>query len=284
MSSHSKNKENNTLLHEYAYVGNSIGIKSRLDLDLVKNAHKDIDAQNIEGYTPLHLAAYKGHVETVKTLIKYGAKIDERDNNGNTPFLLMISNGKIPKKSKNEISKLLADANIKAVGNIRTPVYSKRGIIKPRLKKHHIPTIKEHMPTIKEDETYKTKSPSHNLPSIERIIIKYPDMINDKFNGKTALHYAVETMDIEKVKDLIEHRADVTLKDKNGKTPADYIPNLYKLHTHEDSVIKIVEIQMLLEDATPPSSSKTRKKTLRILTNSLGGGKKMRRTRNTKRR
>ena len=340
MSSNSKNKQNNTLLHEYAIDGNSIGIKSRLDLDvyLAENARLDIDAQNKQGKTPLHLAAYNGRVETVKTLILYGAKIDERDNTGKTPlhlaaytghvetvktliesgakiderdntgktplhlaaytghvetvktliesgakineqdnegktpFLLMISYDKIPKTSKYEISKLLlpADANIMAVGNNGRRVYSNKGFenVKntssknksKRDKKEKTSSEKRrgkhYMPTIEENEEYKTKSPSPKLASIERIIRNDPSMINDKFNGKTALHYAVEAMDIKTVKELIEHGADVNARDAASQTPEDYITDLYKDDKNNSNLFKMASIQILLNPYKSPPKNR----------------------------
>lgn len=316
MSSNSKDKykDGNTSLHHYAYSGNNFLLKKALSADeqesvtkfkLLKT-HIHINAKNIFGFTPLHYAAYTGQVECVETLIEYGAKIDERDNNGYTPFLLMNLHGKISIQTKFEISKLLLDAgaNISAVGKNRARVFSRTGIkliqksssnTTPKSNEtdksikqfvEFLKTIRKNkpaMPTIaEEEEEYKIKSPSPrlSLSDIEHTIRKTPYRINHKFNGKTALHYAVEAMDLANVKELIQHGADVNLKDDKNQIPKDYIKDLYKLHKDEDSVIKIVEIQMLLEDATPPSSSKTRKRSLSIFV----GGKKMRRTRNKKRR
>lgn len=44
------------------------------------------------GYTPLHVAAEKGHLEVVKTLIQNGAVVDARDEEMNTPLLLAVRN------------------------------------------------------------------------------------------------------------------------------------------------------------------------------------------------
>jgi len=44
------------------------------------------------GYTPLHVAAEKGHLEVVKILIQNGAVVDARDEEMNTPLLLAVRN------------------------------------------------------------------------------------------------------------------------------------------------------------------------------------------------
>lgn len=45
-----------------------------------------------EGYTPLHVAAEKGHLEIVKTLIKNGAVVDARNKEMDTPLMLAVNN------------------------------------------------------------------------------------------------------------------------------------------------------------------------------------------------
>jgi len=49
--------------------------------------------QNVDCYSPLHLAALKGNPEIIKALFKFGAKIDELTrNNQNMIHLGAISN------------------------------------------------------------------------------------------------------------------------------------------------------------------------------------------------
>ena len=44
----------------------------------------DIHLCSSAGYSALHWAAYKGHLDTVKYLISKGAAVDKQDNDGNT--------------------------------------------------------------------------------------------------------------------------------------------------------------------------------------------------------
>lgn len=44
------------------------------------------------GYTPLHVAAEKGHLEVVRTLIQNGAVVDAGDKEMNTPLMLAVRN------------------------------------------------------------------------------------------------------------------------------------------------------------------------------------------------
>jgi|ETN07SMinimDraft_1059922.scaffolds.fasta_scaffold27627_4 ankyrin repeat protein len=46
----------------------------------------DVNAKDKDGFTPLHLAANKGHKEIVKLLIAEGADVNAKDDGGRTPL------------------------------------------------------------------------------------------------------------------------------------------------------------------------------------------------------
>lgn len=46
----------------------------------------DVNAQDFEDYTPLHNAAWNGHLEIVKTLVNQGANINLASYDGSTPY------------------------------------------------------------------------------------------------------------------------------------------------------------------------------------------------------
>jgi len=47
------------------------------------------------GYTPLYIAAQKGHLDVVKTLIEHGARVDAATTDGATPLYIACQNGQI---------------------------------------------------------------------------------------------------------------------------------------------------------------------------------------------
>ena len=54
----------------------------------------DVNEKDAEfGVTPLHAAAYHGHMDIVKLLLKKKADIHARDNDGETPLLAALSKG-----------------------------------------------------------------------------------------------------------------------------------------------------------------------------------------------
>lgn len=76
-----------TVLHWAAKDSNHKMIRKIVDASRRSGAHVDVNCKAHGGYTPLHIAAIHGHAEVMVLLVKsYGARIDERDNNGKKAF------------------------------------------------------------------------------------------------------------------------------------------------------------------------------------------------------
>ncbi len=58
---------------------------------------KDINLQDINGWTPAFTAAYHGRLGCLQMLVKWGAKLDDVDNEGNTAGKNMSSNNTLSK-------------------------------------------------------------------------------------------------------------------------------------------------------------------------------------------
>ena len=54
----------------------------------------DVNAKDKNGNTPLHLAAYYGHVEAIKWLIRRGSNKNKKNNCGETPLHMAAKNNK----------------------------------------------------------------------------------------------------------------------------------------------------------------------------------------------
>lgn len=63
--------------------------------ELLLGYNHDINAQNDDGYTALHIAAANGYLTTFQTLIKYGAQF-KADKLGNTPLHYAAEFGHVP--------------------------------------------------------------------------------------------------------------------------------------------------------------------------------------------
>lgn len=76
-----KSTNGNTPLHLAAYFGHT-----EVARILVKAGNAKLEAKNFFGETPLHLAASFGSTETLVALVQMGAKKEEKDESGGTPM------------------------------------------------------------------------------------------------------------------------------------------------------------------------------------------------------
>jgi ankyrin repeat protein len=144
----------------------------------------DIEAQDDQGMTPLHYAAWNGKLEVAKYLIEKGVNKEAQDESGYTPFHHAAWNGKL------EVVKYLVEkgANKEAQDKFgNTPL--------------HLAVEGE------------------KLEVVECLIEKGANKeAQDKF-GNTPLHLAAGEGDLEIVKYLVEKGANIEAKDNKGDTP-----------------------------------------------------------------
>ena len=69
-------------IHHAAYEGDLEKVKEILD----KNPNQ-INVQDVQDFTPLHLASGKGHIEIVEFLLNHGADTESETCTGHTPLM-----------------------------------------------------------------------------------------------------------------------------------------------------------------------------------------------------
>jgi ankyrin repeat protein len=75
---------------------------------LLINRGADLDAQQDDGWTSLHLAALFGHIDFMRLLLDRGANPHARDNFGETPSQVARTH------QQQEISRLLSEYSVKS--------------------------------------------------------------------------------------------------------------------------------------------------------------------------
>ncbi|MCG7872836.1 MAG: ankyrin repeat domain-containing protein [Candidatus Thiodiazotropha lotti] len=96
-------RENRTELHNAIIDGLTDHAK-----ELILSDKCDLDAQDKQGYTPLHAAAQQKNVEIAQLLIEKGARLDLIDSWGNTPLWRALG----PSEENISLIKLLLDKGI----------------------------------------------------------------------------------------------------------------------------------------------------------------------------
>gem|GEM_PF-844634 len=187
---HGVDSERNTPLHYAA--------RFRQEwLEKLIAAGLDVNAVNIHGETPLHLAAADDNVEQVRILLEHGADVNIRDKTGNTPLITLSRNCSSNRGIEQELTivRMLLDRG--ADINARN-YFGATALIK----------LSELNMDRRED--------------LIRLLIERGSAI-DRFDGKfqTALHRAADMGTPKTVKMLLEAGASVDIRDIYGCNPLD---------------------------------------------------------------
>jgi len=85
-----KDEYNRSSLH-YVCVDLPIEERASVISELILNGD-EVNAQDVNGWSPLHFAAQEGDLEVAKILLNAGATIDLKDSNGNSPLWVAAMN------------------------------------------------------------------------------------------------------------------------------------------------------------------------------------------------
>lgn len=189
LSIHDKNKFDETPLHSASFSG-----RSRAIAELMRHgASKEVNSIDKFGDTPLHKASMLGSASAIRRLVGHGATINARDENGETPL----------HKASTSKSRRAVKALIELGANV-----DEKDML---------------------GETALHKASSSESWRVIDFLIECRSVVNERnIEGKTPLHIAIERSPFGQhfsmiVSKLIEHRANVHLKDAQGNSPHDLI-------------------------------------------------------------
>ncbi len=186
-------------------------VDNTTEIDRLLNLRIDVNDLDNQGRSPLHWAAWYGKKDIVQHLIIKGANVNARANDGTTPLHLAVHEGKLDVIRLFFPAEKEVDVNINAeAADGRTPLhmaaqYGHKGAIEFLLKEGADITAKD-----KQNRT--PLDYAKGYPEITSLL----DISKHK-EGATALHHAV--LDVNLVKRLISHKANVNSLDIRGLTP-----------------------------------------------------------------
>jgi len=176
-------------IHHAAYKGDLKKVKKIIDRD-----PNEINVQDSRGFTPLHLASGKGHIEIVEFLLNHGADTESEIFDGETP--------------------LLVAARFAINGKYET-----------------IKTLLEHGAKVnhkdKDSRTALHYAAMYSGKEVMNLLISYGADVNARDKDQTTpLHQAAMLNNIEAAKALVEHGADIFAKRyPSEKTLRSYPPS-----------------------------------------------------------
>lgn len=107
-----KNKQGYTPIHVAAYKERCQIIKDILNSQGARVSNHALSIADSSGSTPLHIAAWRGCADVVELLLMRGADVDAVNSNGDTPLMLVITHGS--QICDEKIVKLLIDCGADA--------------------------------------------------------------------------------------------------------------------------------------------------------------------------
>jgi len=200
-------------IHELVLEGNQVEA-----MTIIKENPSIVTKQDDSGRIPLHWAASGGHLELSSRLLDITKNPDPRDDSGWTPLIISVSAGHA------EIVEMLlnAKADVNAVtdqGRSSLLYASSRGREDSVAKLISVGADVHIQDKLGATPLHRAAGPGH-IKVVNTLLSANNVKINSVDNyGNTALHAACEEERLDVAKVLIKAGADVTLQNKEEKTP-----------------------------------------------------------------
>jgi len=199
--------------------------KSMLSTLVYPSIRDRLDQKDSQGETVLMIAAgYVGYFEMVELLLEHGSDPLLKSNQGKTVLHYAIE------YERSQIVELILK---KTPGLVNQKSIAGLTVLHDAVEKGNVNMVKkllEHKadPNIKDD---KERTALHcaiesKRPQIIELILKQatPELVNQKrAGGLTALQDAIKNGDLDVVKKLLEHKADLNLTENQGRVALDWI-------------------------------------------------------------
>jgi len=207
----------------------------RVDILIALPKEIKLNSKNIDGRTPLHIAALLGKIDAIYSLGKRKLQFDAKDRNGDTPLHLAVKNRhfdtvkEIFRVVKKELQKLLHMPNNRGenvfhlAANCGSLEMLKLFSTKLKIKSDSKPEEKEH-PFNAKDRAWNRPlhhAAAHGYSDAVSYLAKKPTIdvnVRNK-SGQTPAHLAAYRGHLNVLKALVESKANLTLGDREGNSP-----------------------------------------------------------------
>lgn len=186
--------------------------------DLIKAGHP-LDAQDITGETPLHLAcSLDGNIECIQTLLNAGASVNIKNNCLRTPLHIACRYGQAE--------------YVRELINFGCNLNSQDKFGNTSL---HFAVFEDSVSCVEMLIQYKADldlvecrgrtplcaSYDHQKFDCMNILLGISNINAQDNHGRTLLHYAVVEQDLKRLKLFLDHGAIINVKDNKNQTPYD---------------------------------------------------------------
>jgi len=150
----------------------------------------DVDAEDNDHFTPLHVISQSGNVKAARLLLEHGARVDARDNNDSTPLHVALQCGDA------KVARVLLEHGANT----------------------HVQNKEDQTPQYLLLAVLGNTSPS-DIDTIRFFLDRGADVDTVDDNHSTLLDRASYDGNVEVAQLLLEHGANVNVRNKGGQTP-----------------------------------------------------------------
>ncbi|KFY32742.1 hypothetical protein V495_08780 [Pseudogymnoascus sp. VKM F-4514 (FW-929)] len=216
-----RDRQGQTLLHSIVYTA------SIEQISQVTNVIHDVDLniQDFNGFTPLHLAILTERTEVVRKLLTVpGVRLDVADKQGRTPFTLATYWGfRVMALALIEHSQAfpVPEAN-KLSGLVYAAIHQQKDFCTSLLEMSSYRNLEYHMDLSGKCILHHAAINNWGdvLDSCLRLGKPSIEINQMDHSGRSAMHYAATLGNVDSCLVLVRHGANLTLQDRNGRTSA----------------------------------------------------------------